>query len=100
MIAYDSVYSDMAKKTTVKPKNLKDVESIEYIERVINLCKDAGLGSFKSPSLELHFRDEVPTRQNNIVVGHEELQEKANDELADLLLEDPVAYEEAMTRNG
>lgn len=99
------VYTPMVKKTTQAKKALtaqpitpmpRPNVSIVYIGSVIGLCKQNGIKYFKTGDLELHFSDKDAPLENPVIKDRQEVSDNANDDLADLLLSDPLAYEEAM----
>lgn len=71
---------------------------ITYVVSVVEMCKANKIKYFKSPELELHFNDDI--EQPPVSMATEKADKEAYKEqvLGDLLLENPLAYEEALNR--
>ena len=90
----------MATKTRNHKEIVKEDKliPIPYLANTIELCKQNGIKYFKSPELELHFNDKTEPLANPVSVEKADKEERKEQLLGDLLLENPLAYEEALNR--
>lgn len=90
----------MPRKTT-KPKEIvlpNQPLSVTYFADVVEICKVNNIKYFKSPELELHFNDKTEPLANPVSVDKADKEAQKEQLLGDLLLENPLAYEEALNR--
>lgn len=90
----------MAPKTTRAPKVLptSPTHSLIYMDRLVALCKQNGVKYFKTSDIELHFNDKTEPLSQPVQVEEKDKSEAREQVLGDLLLENPLAYEEALNR--
>lgn len=85
----------MDKKTTSHKKL-----PVTYIVSIADYCKQAGIKYFKTADLELQFEDKAAPLSNPVSVEKEDKDASREQLLGDLLLENPLAYEEALSREN
>jgi hypothetical protein len=83
-------------KKTIQDKKLSPL----YIKTVVELCQAKGIKYFKSLDLELQFEDKAMPLANPVSVEKEDKDASRDQLLGDLLLENPLAYEEALSREN
>jgi hypothetical protein len=79
----------------MKKRTAKEFESI------IKICKQHGVEYFRAEDIELRFRAEenVVTQVPMTTISKDEKDDIMDEALQDLILTDPLAYEEALNHN-
>jgi hypothetical protein len=87
MIACDNVYTMAAKSK----------RSVQEIKSIISICREQGVELLKFDDFEIRFGD-LPPKEQPVTISKQEKDDNMEDALGDLVLTDPLAYEEALNR--
>lgn len=71
---------------------------VTYFSDVVLLCKQNNIKYFKSAELELHFGEDIKLPETPVATEKADKENFKEQVLGDLLLENPLAYEEALNR--
>jgi len=73
----------------------KSKRTVSEIKSIIGICREQGVEFLKFDDFEIRFGD-LPQKHIEVSLSKEEKDDNMEDALQDLILTDPVAYEEAL----
>jgi hypothetical protein len=74
---------------------VKSKRTVSEIKSIISICREQGVDFLKFDDFEIRFGD-LPQKHIEVSIPKEEKDDNMEDALQDLILTDPVAYEEAL----